>query len=116
MLEMKLCEYGNNLLSLHLFSNSVNKIDIHIVEHRAVRKQEIMNFYQGLTDINFTLKVLKPRTSPLDKTKISYVEFANKFISKYGVVPMELIIFTDVILLREIIMTINPYQVILMFR
>ena len=113
---MKMCEYANNILSLHLFSNSVNKIDIHIVKHRAVKKQEIMNFYQGLTNINFTLKVLKPRTSPLNKTTISYVEYANKFITKYGVVPMGLIIFTDVILLREIIMADNPYEVILMYR
>ena len=113
---MNFCEYANNILSLHLFSNSVNKIDIHIVKHRAVKKQEIMNFYQGLTNINFTLKVLKPRTSPLNKTTISYVEYANKFITKYGVVPMGLIIFSNRFLLREIIMDNNPYEVILKIR
>ncbi len=112
---MKFCEHANNLLSLYLFINSVNKINIDFIEHRAVKKHEIMNFYPGLTDIDFTFKVLKSRASPLNKTTINYVGFANKFIRKYGAIPMGLIIFSDRILLREIIMDNNPYYVILMF-
>ncbi len=115
---MNFCEYANNILSLHLFSRSINKINVEFIKKQAMRVNTIISVYQGFlnTDTDFTLKVLKPRTSPLNKTTISYVEYANKFIRNYGVIPMGLIIFTDVILLREIIMADNPYEVILMYR
>jgi len=115
---MNFCEYANNILSLHLFSNSVNKINVEFIKKQAMRVNTIISVYQGFlnTDTDFTLKVLKPRTSPLNKTTISYVEYANKFITKYGVVPMGLIIFSNRFLLREIIMDNNPYEVILKIR
>jgi hypothetical protein len=108
---MKLCEYLNNLLSSSAFTQIGDEIGGEFITDAAIYKYDIAVFSNRI-GINFTLNVEKTRSSPLSSLKIRNVEFANKMIRKYGIIPMGIIIFVGYkpgkIFLREIIRANDP--------
>jgi hypothetical protein len=116
---MKLCEYLNNLLSSSALTQIGGEIGGEFITDAAIYKHDVAVFSNRL-GINFTLSVEKTRSSPLSSLKIRDVEFANKMIRKYGIIPMGIIIFVGYapgeIVLREIIRANDPDEIRLYFR
>ncbi len=124
---MKMCEYANNLLSLDIFLFLINKIII----KTNFSLENIYDFYNIITyDTktsfqNFDFNVeQKGEIGDINLIKTSYndiqLNFIDKYIKKYGKVPVILEFFYDysvenIINLKENIRGNNPNNVYLIF-
>ena len=96
VIEMKLCEYVNNLISLNMLNNQIKakKIEKINFENLSFQNINIMSVSPfSYENTNISLKVEKEAHEPIYKIIGKHIlneEFIDEYIKKFGVIPLYL--------------------------